>query len=191
MSPSRRSQATALGVGALVGLVVAGLGGRLAMRVVALADGREDFGLTTEGGNVVGDVTLGGTLFILLLGVAQGVLGALLYLALRRWLPVRPWLAAVVFALFVLGLGLGQVTNGNEADFVFVNAVVSLVAFGCVILVLGLVLPPLIERISPRRISPSLWGRGLVAAVVVLAVVFGAVSVNDALEIAAGERAPG
>lgn len=191
MSPSLRSQATALGVGALVGLVVAGVGGRLAMRVVALADGREDFGLTTEGGNVVGDVTLGGTLFILLLGVAQGVLGALLYLALRRWLPVRPWLATVVFALFVLGLGLGQVINGNEADFVFVNTVVSLVAFGCVILVLGLVLPPLIERISPRRISPSLWGRGLVAAVVVLAVVVGAVSVNDALEIAAGERAPG
>jgi hypothetical protein len=55
MSPSVRSQATALGVGALVGLAVAGVGGRLAMRDVALADGREDFGLTTEVGNVVGE----------------------------------------------------------------------------------------------------------------------------------------
>jgi hypothetical protein len=60
-----------------------------------------------------------------------------------------------------------------------------------VILLLGLLLPPLIERIAPRRVSPSLWGRGLVAGLVLLAVVFGAVSVNDAFEIAAGERAPG
>ena len=179
-----RSLAAALGIGALVGLVVAGLGGRIAMRVVALADDREDFGRFTAGGDVVGEVTLVGTLFILVLGVGQGVLVAAVYLGMRRWLPTRPSTLKLAFAAFLLGAGLTRIVNGNEHDFLFVDTAVSLVAFGVVIVLVGLLIPTLVERVAPRRISRSSWGRGAVGAVVIASLVLGVLSVVHAFDVA-------
>jgi hypothetical protein len=51
-----RSVVAALAVGALVGLVVAGGGARLAMRLIALADDQEDFGQITGAEEVVPDL---------------------------------------------------------------------------------------------------------------------------------------
>jgi hypothetical protein len=176
----------ALGVGALVGLVVAGGGGRLAMRLIALADDREDFGLSTEGGDTVGEVTLEGTLFVLFTGLVLGTVGAFLYLALRRWLPGRPLLRSLSFALIILGFGLTATVNGNDADFEFVNTVVSILSFATVLLVYGMLVPTFIDRLAPHRPSLSRWGRGVAAALIVVSVVAGAVAVRDAFEIAGG-----
>lgn len=114
MARRLRSPAVALGVGALVGVVVAGGGARLAMRLIALADDREDFGLPTEGGDIVGRVTLDGTLFVIFTGFVLGIVGAFLYLALRRWLPERPLFRSFFFALIILGLGLTATVNGTR-----------------------------------------------------------------------------
>jgi hypothetical protein len=179
-----RSPAAALAVGALLGLVVAGGGSRAAMRVIALADDREDFGLPTEGGDIVGEVTLEGTLVVLFTGVVLGIVGAFAYLALRRWLPERPLLRTLFFALIILGLGLTATINGNEADFEFVNTVVSILGFACVLLVYGMLVPTLLDRLAPRTASASAWGRALAAAVLVVALVSGALAVRHAFEIA-------
>ena len=186
MSGRLRSPAAALGVGAFLGLIVAGGGSRVAMRVIALADDREDFGLSTEGGDIIGEVTLEGTLFVLFTGLVLGIAGSFLYLGLRRWLPERPLFRALWFALITLGLGLTATINGNEADFVFVNTAVSIGAFACVLLVYGLLVPSLLDRLAPRTASGSRWGRGLVGAVLVLSVVSGAFAVRRAFEIADG-----
>ena len=186
MAPPLRSPAIALGVGAAVGLVVAGMGSRLAMRLVALADDREGFGRSTEGGDIIGEVTLEGTLFILFTGLAQGIVGALVYLALRRWLPERPFARALFFALMILGIGLAAIVNGNDADFEFVNTAVSILSFACVLLVYGMLVPVLMDRLSPPTVSGSRWGRGVVTMVLVLALVSGALAVRRAFEIADG-----
>ena len=166
MTRRLRSPAVALGVGALVGLVVAGGGGRLAMRLIALADDREDFGLSTEGGDTVGEVTLEGTLFVLFTGLVLGTVGAFLYLALRRWLPGRPLLRSLSFALIILGFGLTATVNGNDADFEFVNTVVSILSFATVLLVYGMLVPTFIDRLTAQAIAvpvgpgwllPSSW----------------------------------
>ena len=181
-----RSPAAALGVGAFVGLVVAGGGSRVAMRLIALADGREDFGLSTEGGDIIGEVTLEGTLFVLFAGLVLGIVGSFLYLGLRRWLPERRLFRALYFALITLGLGLTATINGNDGDFVFVNTAVSIGAFACVLLAYGVLVPTLLDRLAPRTASGSRWGRGLVAVVLILGVVSGAVAVRRAFEIADG-----
>ena len=174
-----RSPAAALGVGAVLGVVVAGGGSRLAMRLIALADDREDFGLPTEGGDIVGEVTLDGTLFVLFTGLVLGIVGAFLHLALRRWLPERPLFRSLFFALIILGLGLTATIRGNEADFEFVNTVVSILSFAAVLLVYGMLVPTLIDRLSPRTASgSSRWDRGVVVAFLVLAVVSGALAVS-------------
>jgi len=186
MASRLRSPALALAVGAVVGVVVAGGGARLAMRLIALADDREDFGLATEGGDVIGEVTLEGTLFVLVTGLVLGIVGALLYLALRGCLPARPVLRALMFALIILGFGLTATVNGNDADFVFVNTVVSIVSFAAVLLLYGLLVPTLIDRLAPRTASLSRWGRWVGVLVLAVSVVSGAVAVRDAFEIAEG-----
>ena len=186
MTRRLRSPALALGVGALVGLVVAGGGSRLAMRLIALADDREDFGLSTEGGDMVGQVTLEGTLFVLFTGLAQGIVGAFLYLALRRWLPERALFRTLCFALLILGFGLTAAINGNAADFEFVNTVVSILSFAAVLLAYGLLVPILIDRLSPTTASGSRLGRGVVTTVLLISLVSGALAVRRAFEIADG-----
>ena len=81
----------ALLLGAAVGLIVLGVGGRLAMRAIALAN-RAPLGFS-----------LGGTVTVVLLGVASGVGGGLLYALLYRLVP-RPRL--VRSALFGAALVL-------------------------------------------------------------------------------------
>ena len=184
MTGPLRSPAVAVGVGALVGLIVAGGGSRVAMRLIALADDREDFGLSTEGGDLVGEVTLEGTLVVLFAGLVLGIVGSFLYFGLRRWLPGRPLFRTLCFALIILGLGLTATINGNEGDFVFVNTAVSIGGFACVLLVYGVLVPMLLDRLAPRTASGSRWGQGLVGVVVVLCVVSGGVAVRRAFEIA-------
>lgn len=181
-----RSPAAALGVGAFVGLIVAGGGSRVAMRLIALADDREDVGLSTEGGDLVGEVTLEGTLFVLFAGLVLGIVGSFLCLGLRRWLPEQALFRALCFALIILGLGLTATINGNDGDFVFVNTAVSIGAFACVLLVYGMLVPTLVDRLAPRTASGSRWGRGLVGVILILSVVSGAVAVRRAFEIADG-----
>jgi hypothetical protein len=78
-------------LGAGVGLVVLGVGGRIAMRAIALA------------GNTPPGFTVGGTATVVLLGAASGAGGGLLYTLLHLLVP-RPRL--VRSALFGLALVL-------------------------------------------------------------------------------------
>jgi hypothetical protein len=62
--------------GLLTGVIVAGIGGRLLMRVAAAAAPIAATGAITEAGNTVGDITIAGTLaFIFGIGIFSGVMG--------------------------------------------------------------------------------------------------------------------
>jgi hypothetical protein len=186
-----RSVAAALAVGGLVGLVVAGGGARLAMGLIALADDREDFGSITGSGAFVGEVTIGGTVAVLVTGMALGIFGAFVYVALRAWLPATGRYRSLVFVLIVLGFGLFVTIDGNQEDFVFLNTAVSIESFAAVLVLYALVVPPLIDRLAPRTARRSLWGHGVVACLLALSLVVGALAVKHAFEYADGSRLPG
>jgi hypothetical protein len=190
-SPLLRSVAVGLAVGASVGVVVAGGGARLAMGLIALADDREDFGSLTGSGALVGEITFGGTVAVLLTGMALGIFGALAYVALRSWLPARGRFRGLVFALMVLGFGLFFTIEGNQQDFVFLNTAVSIVSFSAVLLLYALVVPPLIDRLAPRTDGHSPWGHGLALSLLALSLVVGALALKHAFEYADGTRLPG
>ena len=71
-----------VGVAGLVtGFVVAGAGGRLLMRVAAIAGPDRAIGRLTESGFRVGEITLGGTLeLVIFVGLFAGGIGAVIYL---------------------------------------------------------------------------------------------------------------
>jgi hypothetical protein len=184
-----RPLAVAVGVGATAGLVIAGGGSRLAMRAIALED-RDDFGLRTSAGAVVGDVTFGGTLDLLLLSTALGVVGGLLYLVLRGWLPPEKRLRAFVFAWLLAGFGLFFTVNGNQDDFTFVNVGLSLGLFGLVLALFGVAVSLAVDPLAPRE-RVRRRGASLVTAVVVaLALAAAIVAVDRAVDLANGTRTP-
>ena len=71
--------------GALVGLIVLGIGGRLLMRVVAHMEHRPLFVFTTEG-----------TLTVVFAGTVAGLFAGFIYYLTRRFLH-QPWLRTAVF----------------------------------------------------------------------------------------------
>ena len=186
-----RPVAAALAVGALAGLVVAGGGARLAMGLIALADNSEDFGAITGSGALVGEITFGGTVAVLLTGVGLGIAGAFLYLAVRSWLPARARYRSLAFVLIVLGFGMFLTIDGNQEDFVFLNTAVSILSFAAVLLLYALVVPPLIDRLAPRTARQSNWGPWVVAGLVAVSLGVGALAVKHAFEYADGTRLPG
>jgi hypothetical protein len=96
--------------GVVAGLLAAGAGGRLAMRLLAITAGDGAQGRITEADEVVGKITVGGTIgFVVFGGLFAGLVAAVIYLVLRRWLPSgRP--GALVLA------GLLLVTLGAQVD---------------------------------------------------------------------------
>src|SRR3989454_6179909 len=81
-----RAAAITLLLGAAIGALCLGLGGRLAMRGFALATARASA------------FTLRGTLNVMFAGAIAGSLGGVLFLVVGRFLPARIWLRGLVFA---------------------------------------------------------------------------------------------
>jgi hypothetical protein len=78
----------AIGAGVGTGILAAGAGGRLVMRLLAVTAGPDAQGQITEADQVVGRISLDGTLgFIVFTGLFFGAASGAAYLLLRRWLP--------------------------------------------------------------------------------------------------------
>ena len=77
----------ALAAGLTAGVLAAGAGGRLAMRLLAETSPTAQ-GSFTEAGEVVGDISAGGTVaFVIFAGLPAGFLSAVLYAIVRPALP--------------------------------------------------------------------------------------------------------
>lgn len=114
-----RTLAGVVSAAAIAGGLVAGLGGRLLMRVLAATSGGGAQGKLTEAGEVVGDITLGGTIGLLLfIGVFVPVAAGLVYLVLRHFLPSGALVSGAVFGVLLLGtVGIAQPMAPDNVDF--------------------------------------------------------------------------
>src|SRR5215204_4849420 len=80
--------AVALLSGAAAGILAAGAGGRLVMRLLAVTAGADAQGQITEAEQIVGRITVDGTIgFVVFTGLFFGPVSGAAYLVLRRWLP--------------------------------------------------------------------------------------------------------
>ena len=81
-----------LTIGTASGALLLGLGGRLVMRLFALASGRP------------GAFSLRGTLNVVFAGAVAGVIGGALFWAVERWLPRRSLLRGLAFGLLCFAI---------------------------------------------------------------------------------------
>lgn len=167
-----------LAAGLVVGILIAGLGSRIVMRLLAVADSDAE-GSFTENGNQIGEITLGGTSgLIAFVGLPFGLLAGLIVFAVRRWLPTgQPW-RGLAFSAVLLALLGGTVIDPDNIDFRLLEpAGLAIALFGLLFLAAGFWLPLLAERWGPGvprvfyRLDVTIVGGALLAVVVVIGLV--------------------
>ena len=154
--------------GVIAGAVVAGVGGRVVMRLAAVAvpDSRGGF---TENGFVIGSITPA-SLGLIVFGTFTGLLVGAFWVAVATWIPgtgVRRALATMPLAVAVGGVGLVEGSNSDfrvlQNDPLVVAMLVGLVA------AVGFVVA-LADEVLDRRLPAVATSRGrVVVAYAVLA----------------------
>lgn len=167
----------------VAGLLAGGIGSRLAMSLVAIADPTAQ-GLLTANDNVVGRVTLDGTLFLGLFATLVAAFhGGLLYIAYARLLPGPTALRGLLLGVALLCIFGAQIIEPANRDFVrFAAPAYDIGLFGVLFLAFG-VIAAWVGADADRRLPPidsqlgwayALAGVGLIVFWVAIAVlVFG------------------
>jgi len=139
--------------GAIAGVVVGGLLGRLVMRISGFVAGPSLVGVTTENGNRVGDITFAGTLaLVIFAGLPFGVLGGMLYAIVEPWLRrAGRWRGVAYGAGLLLAIGF-LVLDPDNFDFArFGLPVLNVAMFAALFVIFGVVLAWLFDTLRRRR----------------------------------------
>ena len=143
--------------GVPAGVVLIGLGSRVAMLVLRLTSPDRVHGVVSDDGFVIGRVTLAGTYNLLLIGAAAGVIGAFAYRMIAPWLIGPSW-----FRRLTTGLASGAVVgsmlvHAGGIDFTLLQP--TWLAIGLFIALPGLfgtLIGPAVDAVS----RPDTWTIG-------------------------------
>jgi hypothetical protein len=142
--------------GVTVGVLVVGVGSRLAMVLLRLTSPDRVIGVTSDDGFTIGRFTLGGTYNLLLLGAMVGVLGAAAYRAVAPWLLGPAWFRRLTTAAASGAVVGSMLVHADGVDFrllkplwLAVGLFVALPALFAVAIGLG------VDRVA----SPDSWTR--------------------------------
>ena len=177
--------------GFVAGVLIGGVGGRLAMLSLRVTSDPSLHGVSTDDGFTIGRVSLE-TLFLLGVTAGLGILGGLFYLVVRRWIP-SPWRISLMTLFFGLVGGAG-VIGPSDVDFTLLSPLSLAVAFFVAIpAAYGAMMPWMAERLlredSILRRGRWAWIVGLVP--LVFANIVGALILLVALGVwAVGRSAP-
>ncbi len=149
--------ATIVLAGLGLGIVVGGMGGRLAMYVLARRNPAAT-GRVSDDGFVMGQITLSGTLNLLVVGAVLGAIGGLVYAGARHLMFGPPWWRTLSVALGA-GLPVGAIiVHPDGIDFHVLQPVeLSVALFVLIPAVYGVALMRVVEGSFPPPVSS--WRR--------------------------------
>lgn len=114
--------------GVLAGVVVLGIGSRLAMRVVALLNAEAN-GTLTDAEQVVGAITLGGTVELIVFGgLFGGLFAGVIWVVVRERLPDRLSLRIPLVGVIATLVGSFAIIESDNIDFRLFDPVILNVA---------------------------------------------------------------
>jgi hypothetical protein len=140
--------------GVTTGVLVGGLGSRVFMRIAGATGSEFARGRITEAGFRVGEITLGGTIaLVVFVGIFVGIIGAVVYTAFRPWLAWAGRWRGVIFGvgLFAVGSATSDVMNPDNVDFFILgNDVANVATIVALFLLFGVVLEEVHRRLDRR-----------------------------------------
>ena len=141
--------------GGVAGMVVGGLGSRIAMRIAALTARDVAHGLITEAGATIGRITFEGTAFLVVAAASGSALvGTAFYLATLPWLPRRRSLRAIAFGgLELVVFGTVLLDPGNPDFTILGRPLLNVLMLGSLFVLHGVALVLLIEPIGASRVG--------------------------------------
>jgi hypothetical protein len=149
-----------IGSGLAAGLLAAGAGGRLAMRLLAATSPAAQ-GAITEAGETVGEITLGGTLGFVVFGALPGaLLAAAAFALIQRFLPSGR-LAGLLFGLLLLVAAAPHIEplRSDNPDFRFLGPPwLAVIVLGLVVIGDGLLTAAVMSWYSRRLPLPAWHG---------------------------------
>lgn len=156
--------------GLLVGIPLIGVGSRLAMLLLRLTSPESVVGTTSADGFTIGQLTVGGSYNLLMMGMGLGVLGAGVYLTVKPLLLGPTW-----FRRLSTGLGSGlvvasMVISSESIDFAILEP--AWLAIGLFIALptsFGIVIGPVVDRVASRDTGAATATRPWVLPVALLA----------------------
>ena len=158
-----RPVSTAIGAGLLMGGLIGGVGGRLSMFVLRLTSAPSLHGVETDDGFTIG-VFSGATLFLVIMTCVLGMLGGILYLVVRTWLPVA-WRTGLT-GVFGGIVGGTAVIRPGGIDFTLLDPLpLAIVMFVGLPAIYGVAMSRLVERRLNAEIEPRGWPASLLGLV--------------------------
>jgi MFS family permease len=107
--------------GILVGIFVAGLGGRLVMRLATILH-EDTVGQVTEAGETIGRITLNGTLALVTFsGLGMGLVAGTIWVIVSPWIPWRGLTRALVTAVAAIAIGTPSLVQYTNFDFIILE----------------------------------------------------------------------
>lgn len=182
--------------GALAGIVVAGIGGRIVMRLAAILV-PSSVGSFTGNGNRIGDITLSGSLGLVLFGLIVGLVGGTIWVILSPWIPGGGLRRAILTMPIAVALGATGLIEGENRDFRILQHDPGVVALLLALVALiGLSIALIDDWLDRRLPHPRAGQKGPAALYVVVTllgaglvfpfVVAGVVTSNDPATIRSG-----
>jgi uncharacterized membrane protein len=159
--------------GVITGAIVGGIGGRVVMRLAFLVV-PGSAGSATENGNIIGQITLPGTLGLVVFGAIVGLFVGASWVALAPWIPGRGWSRALATVPLAIALGGVVLVDGTNADFAVLEHAPLVVAILLVLVGLsGFVVALTDERLD--RVLPGVenGSAGRIAVYGILAMIGG------------------
>jgi len=114
LDAARKLSATMM-AGFVTGLLVGGIGSRLAMLILRLTSGPGVQGLESDDGFIIGRISPD-SFFLIGLGVVSGLMTALIYVTIRAWFPER--LRGPMMAVLLGIVGGSLIVHPDGVDFV-------------------------------------------------------------------------
>jgi hypothetical protein len=117
------------------------------MRTVALID-ESAYGVRTDSGATVGVITAGGTITLTIATILAGIIGGVVYIAIRRWLPWSGIARGLIFGVLMV-FGPGFIAIGETDLQIFEPALPIFVMFAALQVLYGLLVALILDRLHP------------------------------------------
>jgi hypothetical protein len=143
---------TVAGIGA--GVLLVGVGGRLAMFILRLTSPVGVIGVTSDDGFVIGRFTLSGTYNLLVLGAGVGIIGAAAYTMVSPWLLGPLWFRRFTTGAASAAVGGSMLLHADGVDFTLLGPTwLAITLFVALPGLFGLLIGPVVDRVA----GPGFW----------------------------------